>query len=190
MKLQLLAISLTNLPSWIWILKLNVDLDLGGKMNADPDPQPWDYHEIKEIQKICTLKTVLWIRFRMAIKEIQKVCTQKTVLWIRFRMDLELLSESGSRIIVPDPAKYERTDKLVCLQFPNMDPDPHGSGTRKIESWIRIWNKSLRDPQHCKKIPTSYWRKRPYPWDKFTVCAESRSFFSDNWKFLKIVLKK
>ena len=107
----------TNLPSWIWILKLNVDLDLGGKMNADPDPQPWDYHEIKEIQKICTQKTVLWIRFRMAIKEIQKVCTQKTVLWIRFRMaikeiqkictqktvlwirfrmDLELLSESGS----------------------------------------------------------------------------------------------
>ena len=33
------------------------------------------------------------------------------VLWIRIRMDPELLLGSGSGIIVPDPAKYERADK-------------------------------------------------------------------------------
>ena len=35
----------------------------------------------------------------------------KPVLWIRIRMDLELLPGSGSGIIVPDPAIYERADK-------------------------------------------------------------------------------
>ena len=35
----------------------------------------------------------------------------KKVLWIRNRMDPELLTGSGSGIIVPDPAKYERADK-------------------------------------------------------------------------------
>ena len=38
---------------------------------------------------------------------------KRPVLWIRIRMDQELLPElgSGSGIIVPDPAKYERADK-------------------------------------------------------------------------------
>ena len=39
------------------------------------------------------------------------------MLWIRIRMDPELLPRTGSRIIVldPDPAEYERADKIKML---------------------------------------------------------------------------
>ena len=42
---------------------------------------------------------------------IMKKRLLKAVLRIRIRMDPELLPGSGSGIIVPDPAKYERADK-------------------------------------------------------------------------------
>ena len=45
-----------NSPSWIRIRILNTDPDPGGKMNADPDPQPWF-----PSKKICSLHTVAYI---------------------------------------------------------------------------------------------------------------------------------
>ena len=43
-----------------------------------------------------TLSTIKWLA---------------AVLWIWIRMDPELLPGSGSGIIDPDPAKYEKADK-------------------------------------------------------------------------------
>ena len=47
----------------------------------------------------------------MPPEEIFCQLSLKVVLWIRIRMGPELLPGSGSGIIVPDPAKYEKADK-------------------------------------------------------------------------------
>ena len=75
-----------NSPSWIRIRILNTDPDPGGKMNADPDPQPWF-----PSKKICTLLLHIYVCSGYSILRVLRrrkraAYVHRTNLWMLARI--------------------------------------------------------------------------------------------------------
>ena len=52
-----------------------------------------------------------------------------------YRLGIPTYVTVDTSVVDPDPEHI--------LKQQGLDPDPHGSGTRNIQSWIRIQNKSF-----------------------------------------------